>query len=100
MIRGFGIEEKQVGKWAGITSSAFSVTQSITAVPWGRAADTYGRKPILIIGLLFTMICFVVWGMATSLTMAIIVRAVQGGSNGSGKLSTSQHESRQFLRRH
>lgn len=84
MVRGFGIEEKQVGKWAGITSSAFSVTQSITAVAWGRAADTYGRKPILIIGLLFTMVCFIVWGMATSLTMAIIVRAVQGGSNGSG----------------
>lgn len=86
MIRSFGIEQNEVAKWAGVTSAVFSFAQSLTAVPWGKASDYYGRKPTLIVGLLCTMICFVIWGMSTSLTMAIIVRAVQGGGNGNGML--------------
>lgn len=39
---------------------------------------------MIILGLLSTMVTFVVWGMSTSLTMAIIVRAIQGGGNGNG----------------
>lgn len=82
MIADFGIEQDQIAKWAGLTSAVFSLAQSITAVPWGKAADHYGRKPILICGLLSTMVTFVVWGMSTSLPMAIIVRGIQGGGNG------------------
>ena len=82
MIRDFGVSQNEIAKWAGLTSAIFSVFQSITAVPWGKAADKYGRKPVLIVGLLSTMVCFVLWGMSTSLTMAIIVRAIQGGGNG------------------
>jgi MFS family permease len=85
MIRGFGVKRDEVAKWAGVTSSVFSVCQSITAVPWGRASDTFGRKPVLILGLLSTMICFIVWGMSTSLAMAITVRAIMGGGNGNGE---------------
>lgn len=84
MIRDFGVEENKVAKWAGITSSVFAVSQGFAAVPWGKAADRFGRKPILICGLLSTMICFVVWGMSTSLTMAITVRAISGAGNGNG----------------
>ncbi|KAI1395742.1 MFS general substrate transporter [Hypoxylon fuscum] len=82
MISSFGVEKKEVAKWAGITSSVFSLAQSLTAVPWGRASDRYGRKPVIMTGLLCTMICFLVWGMSTSLPMAITVRAIQGASNG------------------
>lgn len=82
MIRSFGIEQNKVARWAGLTSGVFSISQSITAVAWGRASDTYGRKPTIIIGLLTTMVCFILWGMSTSLTMAITVRAIQGGGNG------------------
>ncbi|KAK4084469.1 uncharacterized protein Triagg1_949 [Trichoderma aggressivum f. europaeum] len=82
MIRGFGVKRDQVAKWAGVTSSVFSVCQSITAVPWGKASDKFGRKPVLIYGLISTMICFIIWGLSTSLTMAITVRAIMGGGNG------------------
>ncbi|XWW99706.1 hypothetical protein V2A60_007718 [Cordyceps javanica] len=82
MIRDFGVAENDIATWAGLTSAAFSLAQSVTAVPWGRAADRYGRKPVLVAGLLSTMTCFVVWGLSTSLPMAIAVRAVQGGGNG------------------
>ncbi|KAI1759989.1 MFS general substrate transporter [Hypoxylon sp. FL1150] len=82
MIASFGVERKEVAKWAGVTSSVFSLAQSITAVPWGRASDRLGRKPVIMTGLLCTMVCFLIWGMSTSLTMAITVRAIQGASNG------------------
>ncbi|KAF7553603.1 hypothetical protein G7Z17_g3499 [Cylindrodendrum hubeiense] len=82
MIKSFGVEQNKVAKWAGVTSGVFSISQSITAVGWGKASDMYGRKPTIITGLLTTMVCFVAWGMSTSLPMAIVVRAIQGGSNG------------------
>ncbi|KAI0383551.1 MFS general substrate transporter [Hypomontagnella monticulosa] len=82
MISSFGVEKKEVAKWAGITSSVFSLAQSLTAVAWGRASDRFGRKPVILIGLLCTMICFIVWGMSTSLAMAITVRAIMGAGNG------------------
>jgi MFS family permease len=82
MIRDFGVEQNKIARWAGLTSAVFSVAQSITAVPWGRGADRYGRKPMIILGLLSTMITFIIWGMSTSLPMAIVARAIQGGGNG------------------
>ncbi|KAH8899370.1 MFS general substrate transporter [Thozetella sp. PMI_491] len=82
MIKSFGVPEDEVPRWAGLTGAVFSISQSMTAVPWGRASDRFGRKPIILIGLLSTMVCFVIWGMSTSLTMAITVRAVMGGGNG------------------
>ncbi|KAF3348651.1 hypothetical protein VD0002_g1397 [Verticillium dahliae] len=82
MIRSFGVEQNKVAKWAGITSAAFSLSQSACAVPWGKASDTFGRKPTIIAGLTSTMTLFLVWGFSTSLTMAIIVRILLGGGNG------------------
>ncbi|KAK5634909.1 hypothetical protein RRF57_010620 [Xylaria bambusicola] len=82
MIASFGVERKDVAKWAGATSAVFSVAQSLTAVPWGRASDKFGRKPIIMTGLFCTMCFFLAWGVSTSLKMAIIIRALQGACNG------------------
>ncbi|KAL0935094.1 major facilitator superfamily transporter [Colletotrichum truncatum] len=82
MVRSFGVEQNDIAKWAGITSAVFSLSQSCTAVPWGRASDRFGRKPTIITGLISTMIFFVIWGMSTSLPMAITVRAILGSGNG------------------
>ncbi|KAK0730422.1 major facilitator superfamily domain-containing protein [Lasiosphaeris hirsuta] len=81
MIRSFGVEHNEVARWAGFTGAVFSICQSITAVPWGRASDKFGRKPVILFGLASTMCCFVLWGMSTSLAMAITVRAIMGGGN-------------------
>ena len=88
MIRDFGVEQNKIARWAGLTSAVFSIAQSITAIPWGRAADYYGRKPVIVLGLLSTMVTFIIWGMSTSLPMAIAVRAIQGGGNGNGMCCT------------
>ncbi|KAI0473599.1 major facilitator superfamily protein [Xylariaceae sp. FL0804] len=82
MIASFGVAQGDVAKWAGITSSVFSLSQAITAVPWGKASDRFGRKPVIMMGLFSTMTLFVMWGISTSLPMAIVIRAIQGGCNG------------------
>ncbi len=87
MIRDFGVDRNDVASWAGLTSAMFSLAQSMTAVSWGRASDYYGRKPAILMGLLSTMVTFIIWGMSTSLPMAIIVRGIQGATNGNGKLN-------------
>ncbi|KAH6619767.1 major facilitator superfamily domain-containing protein [Chaetomium sp. MPI-SDFR-AT-0129] len=82
MIASFGVEKDEVARWAGFTGAIFSIAQSTTAVAWGRASDRFGRKPIILMGLASTMICFLLWGMSTSLTMAVVARAIMGGGNG------------------
>jgi MFS family permease len=84
MIASFGVEKNDVAKWAGFTGAIFSVAQSCTAVAWGRASDKFGRKPVILSGLASTMVCFLIWGMSTSLPMAITIRAIMGGGNGNG----------------
>ncbi|KAM4058116.1 major facilitator superfamily protein [Hirsutella rhossiliensis] len=82
MIRDFGVPQEEVAKWAGMTTAIFAVSQGLAALPWGRASDRYGRKPILLCGLMSTMVCFLVWGVSTSLPMAMAARAIQGAGNG------------------
>ncbi|RKF53546.1 putative membrane protein [Erysiphe neolycopersici] len=82
MIESFGVPKDQVPKWAGITSSIFSISQAITAIFWGRASDRFGRKPAVITGLTCTMICSLIWGFSTNLAMAITARGIQGAFNG------------------
>lgn len=57
MIESFGVERKNVAKWAGITSAVFSIAQCLTAILWGRASDKFGRKPSILCGLTLTMCC-------------------------------------------
>ncbi len=84
MIASFGVDQNDVARWAGFTGAIFSISQSLTAVAWGRASDRFGRKPIILCGLACTMACFLIWGMSTSLPMAIAVRAIMGSGNGNG----------------
>jgi MFS family permease len=85
MIESFGVNQKEVAKWAGVTSSVFSLSQCVTAIIWGRASDKFGRKPTILMGLTLTMITSLIWGASSSLPMAIAARALAGGCNGNGK---------------
>ncbi|KAG9229624.1 major facilitator superfamily domain-containing protein [Amylocarpus encephaloides] len=82
MIESFGIEKKNVAYWAGMTSAVFSLAQCLTAIMWGRASDAFGRKPTILLGTSTTMCLMILWGLSTSLPMAIAVRALTGAMNG------------------
>jgi len=85
MIESFGIEKKNVAWWAGMASAVFSLSQCFTAIVWGRASDMFGRKPTILTGLTLTMITGLIWGISTTLPMAITARALAGGCNGNGE---------------
>ncbi|KAK7537355.1 major facilitator superfamily domain-containing protein [Phyllosticta citribraziliensis] len=82
MIESFGVPKDEIAKWAGTASAIFSIGQCATSVFWGRASDKYGRKLIILLGLLNTMIMSLLWGFSTSLPMAMTARALQGAGNG------------------
>lgn len=82
MVKSFGVPEADVGKWAGLCSAMFSISQAVVGVPWGRISDVYGRKPAMLVGLTTTMITTLLWGFSTGLPMAIFARALAGAGNG------------------
>jgi MFS family permease len=48
---------------------------------WGRASDRFGRRPVLLAGLLGTAVSQVVFGMATSYPVALAARFMIGALN-------------------
>ncbi|OCL02081.1 MFS general substrate transporter [Glonium stellatum] len=93
MIESFGIPKNDIARWAGLTSSMFSFCQCFTGIIWGIASDRYGRKNIILVGLINTMITTLIWGFSTSLPMAITARALAGAGSGNvGILRTTVAE--------
>ncbi len=60
------------------TLAAYSVCQFIAAPIWGRISDRYGRRPVLIIGLIGACIGYLILAYATSLTGLYVSRIVGG----------------------
>lgn len=89
MIESFHIDAKNVSKWAGIAAAAFSLSQASTGVFWGRAADRFGRKRVILTGMTCTMSCSLLFGFSRTLSWAIVTRSMAGASNGNvGTLRT------------
>ncbi|OAL64390.1 MFS transporter [Trichophyton rubrum] len=82
MVRTFGVVERDVAKWVGILSAIFALCQCITAVPWGNLSDRIGRKPVILTCLSITMFFTLLFGVSTSLPMAVLARACLGFSSG------------------
>lgn len=69
---------------AGIINAAFPFAQFLTAMFWGRVADSEygGRKRVLYIGLLGTMCSIIGFGFSQSFPMAVACRCLGGVLNG------------------
>ena len=62
----------------GLLTSIYPLFQLIFVVVWGKLSDRYGRKPIILIGLIGFVIMQLLTGLATSLTMLYIARIFGG----------------------
>lgn len=82
MIESFNVPVKNVSKWAGFSSTAFSLSQAITGVFWGRGSDYWGRKPMILAGLCSALVASLLFGFSTSLWMAIAARSLAGAASG------------------
>jgi len=58
--------------------SAFLLPQAITAILYGKLADLYGRRPMLVFGIILFLAGSIACGFATSMPALILFRLIQG----------------------
>lgn len=84
-----------IASQAGILHASFTAAQLFTAMLWGRVADSsrFGRKTVVLIGLVGTMISCAGFGLSTSFWQALLFRSLGGVTNGNvGVLRTMVSE--------
>ncbi|KAF4546749.1 MFS multidrug transporter [Lasiodiplodia theobromae] len=102
------LPDSTIASQAGILQGAFTATQFVTAVLWGRVADVewVGRKKVILVGLLGTAISAVGFGFSKSFVTAVVFRSLGGMLNGNiGVMRTmvseivkeKRYQSRAFL---
>ncbi|XP_020240497.1 protein ZINC INDUCED FACILITATOR-LIKE 1 isoform X2 [Cajanus cajan] len=84
LVRDFNIAktEADISSYAGYVGSAYMLGRCFTSVLWGIIADRYGRKPVLIIGIISVIIFNTLFGLSTNFWMAVIMRFLLGVFNG------------------
>ena len=64
--------------WYGVVAFSFGFANFFGSPILGALSDSYGRRPVLLIGFCGLALSFFLIGLATSMTMLIIVRLVGG----------------------
>jgi MFS family permease len=62
----------------GMAIGAYGLTQAFLQIPFGTASDRFGRKPVIIFGLVLFVIGSVVAALAQDVQMVIVGRVIQG----------------------
>ncbi|OTB01455.1 hypothetical protein M426DRAFT_323471 [Hypoxylon sp. CI-4A] len=102
------LPDSAISSQAGILHASFTAAQFFTAMMWGRIADSSwaGRKTVILIGLLGTLLSCVGYGFSTTFYQALVFRCLGGVTNGNvGVLRTmiseivreKKYQSRAFL---
>ena len=63
---------------AGVAFGIYALTQSLLQIPFGMASDRFGRKPVIVVGLLIFCVGSVLCAFADTIWELIITRAIQG----------------------
>jgi hypothetical protein len=78
------LPDSTIAAQGGMIQAAFPAAQLVTAVLWGRAADTdwIGRKRVLLIGLFGTCFACLGFGFSKTFMQAMVYRVLGGALNG------------------
>eukprot|EP01084_Bolivina_argentea_P084620 152963_1 len=82
MCRDFGISSKWLGVYTSILNASFGLCQFLVSYAWGYLSDIYGRRIILIIGIIGTLSAMILFGFSMSYEWAIMARCLTGFFNG------------------
>ncbi|MBN2646446.1 MAG: MFS transporter [Thiotrichales bacterium] len=66
------------GTQIGIAIGIYGLTQALLQIPFGSLSDKFGRKPMIIVGMLIFMLGSIICALADSIEMMILGRALQG----------------------
>lgn len=72
------LADADVGFYSGLIESLFSLTQMTVMILWGRAADRFGRKPVLAFSLIGVTLATAMFGMAKTISQMILFRCLAG----------------------
>lgn len=78
------LPDSVISSQAGILHASFTGAQLFSAMLWGRVADSsrFGRKNVIIIGLMGTMLSCLGFGFSTTFWQALLFRSLGGITNG------------------
>jgi MFS family permease len=78
------LPDATISAQAGTLTASFTAAQFLTAMLWGRVADSHraGRKTVILIGLCGTAISCLGFGFSTSFWQALFFRTLGGITNG------------------
>jgi predicted MFS family arabinose efflux permease len=66
----------------GALVSTFALAQLASAPLWGRLSDRYGRRPMILAGLLFSAASYILFESASTVALLFVSRFVQGAAGG------------------
>ncbi len=66
--------------WVG---SLYMLASTVTIPLWGKLADLWGRKPVMLAGLVLFLVGSVASGMSATMVQLVVFRAIQGAGAGS-----------------
>jgi DHA1 family multidrug resistance protein-like MFS transporter len=75
---GANLDTNSINFHIGLLTSIYPLFQLLFVILWGKLSDRYGRKPIIIVGLIGFIIMQLLTGLATSLAMLYIARILGG----------------------
>ncbi|GAA5138056.1 MFS transporter [Thalassotalea piscium] len=85
--------------WIGLAIGAYGLTQALLQIPMGILSDKFGRKPIILIGLLVFLLGSVVAALSDTIYGVVFGRALQGmGAIASAVLALAADLSREEQR--
>ncbi|PWY95192.1 MFS general substrate transporter [Aspergillus sclerotioniger CBS 115572] len=88
MVKDFDPSDvEHIGLRAGLVTTAFFIPQMITTIPYGIISDRYGRKPVLLAGLIGSAVFLGLFGLSRSLPWAIASRVLCGFFNGNSPIT-------------
>ncbi|KAG0519796.1 hypothetical protein BDA96_08G017400 [Sorghum bicolor] len=84
MIRDLHIAERVegIGFYAGFVGASYMLGRALTSTAWGMIADRIGRKPVIILSIISTLLFNTLFGLSVNYWMAIATRFLLGSLNG------------------
>lgn len=76
------LEMKAKPSILGPLVSTFFIAQIIFSPLWGKMSDRYGRRPMILAGLLMSGLAFLLFGLAHTILLLFLSRLVQGAGSG------------------
>ena len=64
--------------WIGLAIGAYGLTQALLQIPMGILSDKFGRKPVILAGLLVFLVGSIVAAMSETIYGVVVGRALQG----------------------